>query len=113
MNEKALKTLRYLLMALFVSYYCGSTLFVHTHTFDWGTITHSHPYMPTGGGHSHTAAECVTIASLTTLLFTIVGAISVVLAVRCVTLFHTPCSKSAARHLLENASLRAPPVSIC
>ena len=33
-----------------MSYYFSTTLFYHTHHFQWGTVTHSHPYIPFEGG---------------------------------------------------------------
>ena len=59
-------------MVLFVSYYCESSLFYHTHYFSWGVVTHSHPYLPAGSGtpgHNHTPVQCDTIAQLSMLLF--------------------------------------------
>ncbi len=52
-----------LLVAIFAMYYCESTLFVHTHQYLGGTVTHSHPFLP-GGHHSHSATEFQTIHTL-------------------------------------------------
>lgn len=72
MREKVLKIAKLLLVVLFVSYYCESSLFYHTHYFSWGVVTHSHPYLPAGSGtsgHTHTPVQCDTIAQLSMLLF--------------------------------------------
>ena len=72
MKQRMLNIVRVLLLALFVSYWCGTSLLYHTHYFAWGTVTHSHPFLPTGDGmpgHSHTEAQCETLAQLSTLLF--------------------------------------------
>lgn len=111
MNEKIMKILRYAVIAIFVSYYAESTLFFHSHTFEWGTVTHSHPYMP-GSAHSHSSSECETIHSLNNILFTIVAAVAVfVTVVECCTLYSRPL-QSVTNHITVNCSLRAPPVSL-
>ncbi|MEG0789588.1 MAG: hypothetical protein RR432_05235, partial [Alistipes sp.] len=78
----------------------------------WGTVTHSHPYLP-GNGHSHTAGECQTINSLNTILFTIVAALSLSLPIIICFLLYNPHLQSVAKHIVENCSLRAPPHSHC
>ncbi|MGL5635894.1 MAG: hypothetical protein ACRDD0_03310 [Bacteroidales bacterium] len=49
-----------LLVALYLCYHASSSLFIHTHYFYWGTITHSHPYLPfeDAPSHSHTQSQC-------------------------------------------------------
>lgn len=103
------------LVALFVSYYCECTLFVHTHYFQWGKVTHSHPFLPSAGGHSHTEAECQTIASLSDIAvtssagagftFTVLFVLTAVILVRPV--------HSTVRHLRSSRPQRAPPAFIC
>ncbi|MEG1644675.1 MAG: hypothetical protein RR279_02405 [Alistipes sp.] len=109
MRSKSLKILNCLLIALFVSYYAESTLFIHSHTFEWGTVTHSHPYLP-GGGHSHTAGACQTIHSLNTILFTLIAAFALSVPIVVCFLLHPLCLQSVAKHIVENCSLRAPPL---
>ena len=58
-----------LLVALFATYYCETTLFVHTHNFYWGTVTHSHPYWPSSH-HGHDQAECQAISMLSMIVLT-------------------------------------------
>ncbi|MEF9932429.1 MAG: hypothetical protein RSC28_00540 [Bacteroidales bacterium] len=112
MKNKAIKILQYLLLALFVSYYCESTLFIHTHNFNWGKVTHSHPYLP-NSSHSHSEAQCLTIASLNNITFTVIAIAAIMVTVRVITLQYVPCIHSVIRYTLRNCSLRAPPVSIC
>ena len=54
-----------LLILLFAAYYCGSTLFVHSHLIGFGDkiVTHSHPYLP-NSNHTHTDYEFNAIACL-------------------------------------------------
>ncbi|MEG2605825.1 MAG: hypothetical protein RR980_01120 [Mucinivorans sp.] len=112
MKKKISKILKCLLIALFVSYYAESTLFFHTHTFAWGTVTHSHPYMPSAA-HSHTASECQTIQSLTTLLFIIAGTAFAALLLHVVTLLYSAALHACVILPVEHTALRGPPLSIC
>lgn len=109
MKQRAFNILKYLLVTLFVSYYCQSTLFVHTHDFEWGQVTHSHPYMPSGS-HSHSWAQCQTLDALTNILFTIVAATVIATVLRSITICHAPHLRGTARHLIEHSSDRAPPI---
>ncbi|MDE7369101.1 MAG: hypothetical protein K2N08_04915, partial [Muribaculaceae bacterium] len=54
-----------LLILLFAAYYCGSTLFVHSHFIGYGdkVVTHSHPFAP-NSNHTHTDYEFNAIACL-------------------------------------------------
>lgn len=49
-----------LLVVLYLCYHASSNFFIHTHFFYWGTITHSHPFLPFEDAqtHSHTQAQC-------------------------------------------------------
>lgn len=53
-------------IVLVLGYYAGITCFPHTHTYTWGTVTHSHPYSST---HHHTTTALQFIAHMATLLF--------------------------------------------
>lgn len=55
------------LLALFALYYCGSTLFVHSHHTWHGLETHSHPYLP-NSSHSHSDVQFSLISMLNTIL---------------------------------------------
>ncbi|MDR1897880.1 MAG: hypothetical protein LBR10_13930 [Prevotellaceae bacterium] len=101
------------LMMLFVSYLASITMFVHTHIVDGQIITHSHPYCgtPDNPGHSHTAAQFLTIAHLSNLLMT--GASIFVFA--CFLAKKTIVRNFLSRYRFERScsapcSLRAPPV---
>ncbi|MDR0714284.1 MAG: hypothetical protein LBF89_08520 [Bacteroidales bacterium] len=54
------------LLVLFCSYMVSITCFVHSHVVNGQFVTHSHPYKgtPDNPGHSHTAAQFVSIAFL-------------------------------------------------
>lgn len=61
-RQNFLKTL--LLLALFVSYQAGVTLFVHTHVVDGVAVAHSHPF--SSSNHSHSSLQIVAIGQLST-----------------------------------------------
>ena len=116
MKKKVLKIAKLLLVVLFVSYYCESSLFYHTHYFSWGVVTHSHPYLPAGSGtpgHNHTPVQCDTIAQLSMLLF--VAGISLVsffvpgVEVR----FRPPVRHGRESSSVPLPQLRAPPALFC
>jgi hypothetical protein len=55
-----------LLLAVFCSYMVSITCFAHSHVINGQLVTHSHPYKgaPDSPGHSHTAAQFISIALL-------------------------------------------------
>ena len=115
MKKKVLKIAKLLLVVLFVSYYCESSLFYHTHYFSWGVVTHLHPYLPAGSGtpgHNHTPVQCDTIAQLSMLLF--VAGISLVsffvpgVEVR----FRPPVRHGRESSSVPLPQLRAPPALV-
>lgn len=112
MKGKISKIVKFLVIAIYVSYYCESHFFFHTHVFSWGTVTHSHPYMPSGG-HSHSVVECQTIASLTNMFSTLVDTMFIAIACLFFILLHTNTLRSIVGSIIKNPSLRAPPVSFC
>lgn len=57
----ALKNISAFLIAVFAVFYCGNTVFIHSHLYQGHRITHSHPYLP-GSEHSHNAVELAFIA---------------------------------------------------
>jgi Sec-independent protein secretion pathway component TatC len=61
------KTLLTVLLALYVGYYGSTVFFVHTHQFEWGMVTHAHPY--TSRAHAHNINALLLIDSLQKLLF--------------------------------------------
>lgn len=51
-----------------MSYYGGGTLFYHSHESAEGTVTHSHPYLPSAG-HTHSGAALQLIGHLSSVIF--------------------------------------------
>lgn len=112
MKQKAFKLLQYFLVALFVSYYCESTLFIHTHYFTWGTVTHSHPYTSNNTGHTHTATECQTIASITNVLLILLTTAVLCQTIRIITLFYILRLLPIQKDNREHCPSRAPPAPL-
>jgi hypothetical protein len=74
MKPSLVKFGKWMLIVLFMGYYISITMFYHTHYFPWGTVTHSHPYMPTNSetsSHTHTQSQCLAISSLANLLLVV------------------------------------------
>lgn len=53
-----------LLLVLFLFYFAGTQLFVHTHNIDGIQVVHSHPYGNERSGHSHTTSQLIHISIL-------------------------------------------------
>ena len=105
----AKKILSFLLVALFLSYYAGSTLFPHTHKYAWGTVTHSHPY--SSATHTHTANALYFINNLNNLLFFFgVSIFCFGLFIVSKALFSSVNTRHATTLLKGCIQLRAPPV---
>jgi hypothetical protein len=112
MGKKYANMVKCLLAALFLSYYLSATCFVHTHRFSWGTVTHSHLMFPFGDGatgHSHSQAQCFTMAVLANVVFTftaffILRTTFIIKIIR----FKEKIAKTFSR--LISSQLRAPPV---
>ena len=64
---KTKRTISWLLLVLFASYYASTNCFFHSHNFTNGVVTHSHPY--TSGTHTHSTNTLLLIDNLTILLF--------------------------------------------
>ena len=116
MRQALVKAGKWLIIILFIGYYISITSFYHTHHFYWGTVIHSHPYLPSDNdttNHSHTQAQCLAINFLSLLLLTL----SVASVFICKTVvikkiyFRTNSYKSLFQPLFS--PLRAPPVFIC
>lgn len=105
--------LKYLLVALFISYYIGGVAFTHVHHFSTYTIIHSHPYWPGADGqphHTHNTVDYNTIEQLTEFLleatpFIDLGCVWVLLF-----LFTTPHTYRTFLPACRRRNLRAPPV---
>jgi hypothetical protein len=112
------KKINCLLLVLYVFYFTSSTLFIHTHFFNWGTVTHSHLYFPFGSdkdvpNHTHTAAQCNFINYIASSVQMITSCMSIIAAV--LVLIET-CFVLIKEHIIEFSPnylfLRAPPAFI-
>lgn len=77
-----------LLVVIYLLHHVSYNYFFHTHHFAWGTVTHSHPYLPADGGtgHTHTTAQCSLINYISSQLYLASKGIVVPLAI-CLLLF--------------------------
>lgn len=57
-----------MLLTLFVGKLVSDSVLTHTHTYEWGAVTHSHPYSQKG--HNHSTNELIVIAMANHATFT-------------------------------------------
>lgn len=97
------------MVALFLSYYAGSTLFLHSHETETGTVTHSHPYVPTSS-HSHSQASLNTIDALSIFMPILATAIILgVLFTNILISFYESVVLAQRSGCLRHLSVRPPP----
>ncbi|MDR2765195.1 MAG: hypothetical protein LBB90_09235 [Tannerella sp.] len=111
MKQTWLNAGKWMLAALFMSYYVSATCFYHTHYFSWGSVTHSHFFYPFDDSpvqHSHTPSQCQTIYFLSHLVLVLAVAAVFYGAVQ-VCRFYLPVCYGNAFRLLIASPLRAPP----
>jgi hypothetical protein len=97
---------------LFIGYMADRSLFVHTHTVNGRTVTHSHPYSgnPQNPGHGHTAAGFAIIALLSAMVMMAVWMrFSIILTSRRAELFIDRFCRAKQRPEFRHNNLRAPP----
>lgn len=102
------------LLALFIAFFCGSHLCVHTHIVDGRLVAHSHPYLPSGH-HSHSGAGITAISFINNALNSAIksgDAISVSAFISYVAklFWADTASNSTSAHI--HFSLRAPPAAM-
>ncbi len=112
MKQTARKILTIIGLLLFSCYYAGTTFFTHTHSIDGEQIVHSHfSFGGDGTSHSHTKAEIVLIATLSSFVMVVAAAIALREVDRqLLRVIITPQSTHTISSQRGCASLRAPPV---
>ncbi|GFI13798.1 hypothetical protein IMSAGC008_01332 [Muribaculaceae bacterium] len=74
MRLQKLQNISRALLLIFAFFYCGNTLFIHSHRLlDGERVVHSHPYLP-GGQHSHSPEALTGLALLNAAFGAMVGA---------------------------------------
>lgn len=68
-----LKNISLFMIVVFAAFYCGNTVFIHSHLYQGHRITHSHPYLP-GDHHSHNAVQILFIAEGNTTAYSVLPA---------------------------------------
>ena len=108
--------LKTLFVLLYIAFYASNTLFLHTHKFVYGTVTHSHPYSTDANGlpnHSHNSTELQFISLCNTLLITVSDGECIVDAVLTATILHgdDACGEVICREPIHY-NFRAPPFCV-
>lgn len=62
-QERCIKLATWILLGIFAWFYCGNTLFLHSHMYEGHRIIHSHPYLPSDN-HTHSSQAMQSIAAL-------------------------------------------------
>ena len=112
MKRKEYRKTGWFLLLLFSLYWCGITLFTHSHVVNGVVIVHSHPFHT---GHAHTGAQYETIFFLSAIVSTGEGVTSVdlpfwlsLIAVLAI----SPVIGKPSLRKIRSVSLRAPPVRL-
>ena len=116
MKQALINAGRWMIVMLFLGYYISVTSFYHTHYFSWGTVTHSHPYLPSGSetsNHSHTPIQCQTINLLSYLLLTLTVAAAFLYKTATISKIYIRVYNYKSLFKPLFSPLRAPPVFIC
>lgn len=103
-----------LLLGVFAFFYCGNTLFLHTHIIEGNKIVHSHPYLPSGT-HSHSSQALESIAGFNTALLSMQAAdeIHCETAPRQISEITCSCTTTQLSAVdIPGASPRAPPAVV-
>lgn len=104
--------MKFLMVILFICYYVGNTAFIHTHTFQHYSITHSHPFIP-GAHHGHGSSEEVeTIALFNAFLALAVPVLAVVFQLAFLRFVCQINPVSVSYRKVFSCGLRAPPVAM-
>jgi hypothetical protein len=61
-GSRVRRILGLLLLFLFIGYYNSTTLFLHTHHYFYGDVTHSHPF--SNAAHEHSANQLESLNAL-------------------------------------------------
>ena len=67
MKRKFYRRTAFFLLTLFVSYWCGVTLFTHSHKVNGIVVVHSHPFK---AEHSHSSIQFETISFISSIVTT-------------------------------------------
>lgn len=115
MKQRFLTISKVFFLFLFVFYYGELNLFVHTHHYQSGTVTHSHLFAsgtPDAPTHQHTAKQLQVIACLAELQFFYSLAVLLLASILVAYLvYYRWNTREYAVRFTSYFSLRAPPVA--
>lgn len=62
-HKRGIKIVVWMMLCVFAYFYCGNTMFTHTHVYAGSLVVHSHPYIP-ANSHTHLSVEFQYIATI-------------------------------------------------
>ncbi len=109
-RNRALRMVNYLLLVMYLGYFTGTTIFIHSHLFQNRIIVHSHPY--TNHQHGHSENELLLLDQLQDRTSTEAVCFSVPLNVQfqCSDIVAIAPPKLVFAYDVVASLLRAPPV---
>lgn len=111
-RDTALRVFSAAMLAMFMFFIAGTTLFTHRHTVDGVTYAHSHPFACPG--HAHSGAQLVSLAQAANILSE--EAVAVLASVAPQAFWTRLCSEcnvsDRATATVGRESLTAPPASV-
>jgi len=110
LRRRAIRIVNYLLLVMYLGYFAGTTIFIHSHLFQNRIIVHSHPY--TNSQHGHSESELLVLDQLQDRTSTEAVYFSMPLEVQlpCSTIVTIAASKLVYACDVAASLLRAPPV---
>jgi hypothetical protein len=109
-RRRAIRIVNYLMLVMYLGYFTGTTIFIHSHLFQNRIIVHSHPY--TNSQHGHSESELLVLDQLQDRTSTEAVYFSVPSNVQslCSTIIAIAPSKLVYAYDVAVSLLRAPPV---
>ncbi|MBP5663324.1 MAG: hypothetical protein J6X16_03535 [Bacteroidales bacterium] len=109
-RRRAVRMVNYLMLVLYLGYFTGTTIFIHSHFFQNHIVVHSHPY--TNSQHGHSESELLVLDQLQDRTSTEAVYFSMPTNVQCLccTLVAIAPSKLVFACDVAASLLRAPPV---
>lgn len=98
-------------MIVMAHFVMANTVFMHTHRgFDGNTVTHSHPYLPSGGhAHSQQALDALSLFNAAAGAFNVSAVVAVAAYTAAFTVLADACHSSALVRVVKVFGLRGPP----
>ena len=85
----------------------SDAVLTHTHTYEWGSVTHSHPYSQKG--HNHSTSELLVIAASNHSTFTATDCVNITTPEQSEIFIIWSYAESLVETALSAQNQRAPP----